>query len=54
VEFASRHILAQNFEMAPKFVENLFAPDCKNQIIADVHKKYDSLLSVLYGTHKLQ
>jgi hypothetical protein len=40
--------------MAPRFVENLFAPVYKHQIITDVHKKCDSLLSVIYGTYKLQ
>jgi len=52
VEFASRHILAWNFEMALRFVENLFALGYKHQLITDVHKKYDSSLIVLYGTHK--
>jgi len=32
VKFASRHILAWNFEMAPRFVENLFAPGYKHQL----------------------
>ena len=38
--------------MAPSFVENLFAPVYKYQLITDVHKKYDSFLSALYGAHK--
>lgn len=52
VELASRHILARNFEMAPRFTENLFTPGYKQQLITDVRKKYDCLLIVLYGTHK--